>query len=291
MFSFIIKSLCFFASLISFKSASRAGEVIGLFLFYVVRLRRKVVLNNLSIALPDQREKHYNIAKCSYKSFGANIVEFLHLSNVSKMSKETVLDAMKIDGWNNYTRALAKGKGVIVVTAHIGNFDMLASASALKGVSLGIVSKDLSNSSINSYWMKIREGYGVKIFKSTDARGLLKWLKDGNVLGLVTDQRIGESMGGIMVPFFGRNVWTSPAAANLASHTGAVLLPVVSHRVAPGKHEMLIETPLNLSFDRTGKVDITSTMTSVNRQLEKWIKKYPCSWMWLHKRFKNSLNL
>ncbi|MBN2804527.1 MAG: hypothetical protein JXR91_15640 [Deltaproteobacteria bacterium] len=268
------------------KSVAKLGAFLGLIWFYVLRIRRRTVFFNLKAALPQKSGEHKEIARCCYASTGMNFTELLHIYSkpVSYINEH-----MQIIGWENYIAAKALNKGVIVVTGHFGNFDLLACSQGANGVPLAILSKNLSNTSLNRYWMNLRQRYGVRIFKDKEPRSVLKWLKSGNVLGLVTDQRISSKNGGVLVPFFSKKVWTSPAAAKLAFHTGAVLLPVVSRRVEAGKHVMTIGEAINPVVDNFGNIEIIGTMTLINKQIEKWILADPCGWMWLHKRFKNSL--
>jgi KDO2-lipid IV(A) lauroyltransferase len=286
MLLIFIKIFQQFLGCVDIKRAAKLGAFLGLVWFYFIRIRRRTVFFNLKLALPQKADEHKKIAKCTYASTGMNFTELLHIYS---KPVSCINGYMEIKGWENYKDAKALNKGVIVVTGHFGNFDLLACSQGANGVPLAILSKNLSNDSLNRYWMNLRERYGVKIFKSEDSRSVLKWLKAGNVLGLVTDQRISLKNGGVLVPFFTKKVWTSPAAAKLAFHTGAVLLPVVSKRVGPGQHVMTIGKPIIPAVDNLGNFEIIETMTLINKQIEEWILADPCSWMWLHKRFKNSL--
>jgi KDO2-lipid IV(A) lauroyltransferase len=284
--SLLLRFLEFAVSFFSFTRISKIGRILGLLFFYVIRIRRKTVFLNLKIALPQLSSQHRYIARQSYAALGMNIMEFLYMS---RAQFSEINSCMSVYGWKNYVKAAGKGHGVIVVTGHFGNFDLLACSQALKDVPLAILSKNLSSAGINSEWMRVRERFGLKIFGSNETRKVLLWLKAGNVLGLVTDQRISSRHGGIAVPFFSKKVWTSSAAAKLAQHSGAVLLPVVSQRVAPGRHVMRIEEPLMPVLKNDGSVDLFKTMKIINLRLETWIIEAPENWMWLHRRFKNSI--
>ena len=108
----------------------------------------------------------------------------------------------------NYEAARSRGRGVIVVTAHFGNFDLLACSQAARGERLAIVSRELRAGGVSQFWMDARRATGLEIFSDQgDGKKIIRWLRQGGVLGLTVDQRTREPKGGIRCDFMGRSVW------------------------------------------------------------------------------------
>ncbi len=275
---------------------SRAtGWLLGTLWYYIFRVRRTVVFDNLEKVFPGQCRTHRRVARAFYRNFCTNIVEFIGIHRSA-----SIVRGVSVEGMEHFHRARAGGRGVIVVTAHLGNFDLLACNRAMEGTPLGVVSKTLHRESVNDFWMTRRKQLGVRVFEErTHPIEVVRWLRAGKVLGLVVDQRLSPTRGGIPVPFFGYQVWTSPAAARLAMVSGAALLPVMIHRHPCGYHRVVIEPELvwnardahvgqQVSEYRKNEADMLDLMTRISRIVERWIRMYPDEWMWIHRRFKNA---
>src|SRR4030042_967100 len=130
------------------------------------------------------------------------------------------------------------GKGALMLTAPLGNFDLLAMFSAQRGYPLTIISKEIKNPAVNGLWMCLRERYGIKIVLSHNSmRGCFKALKGDGVLGFILDQNRPHDQG-VFVPFFGRPACTTPGLAFISAATQAPVAPVFIHRTADGRHHL-----------------------------------------------------
>jgi len=264
---------------LSWQRAKRLGSFLGLVWFYLVRIRRRVVFANLAQALPHSASRHSHIARRAYAHFGESALEFLKLH---QMDKEEVRSYVHLHGMENYEKAAHKGRGVIVVTAHFGNFDLLACSQADMGIPLAIVSRDLHSKGIGRFWMETRQSWGLKIFPDKGAaRGILRWLRQGNVLGLTVDQRTAARKGGVELNFMGSPAWTTTVPAKLALRTGAALLPVRIERRIDGDHDIFVEPELELEGAET--VALTG---QINEIIGNWVRSRPEQWLWLHRRFR-----
>jgi KDO2-lipid IV(A) lauroyltransferase len=133
--------------------------------------------------------------------------------------------------------------------------------------------------------MESRRASGLNIFAERGGvREVLRWLRRGNVLGLVVDQRTPPSRGGIRAPFMGQQVWTSTAAAKLALRTGAALVPVRIERRPDGEHDMFVEREIEVDAARGPEAERRLT-ARINRVVERWVRARPELWLWLHRRF------
>ena len=266
----------------------RAGAWLGVLWYYVLRIRKSVVMANISRVFPERPTfQQRRIARRFYESFSTSILEFLAIH-----SRDQGIAQPSVRGIEHYLDAMEKGRGIVAVTAHMGNFDLLACSQALIKVPLGIVSKRLTNRAVNDFWMNTRANCGVRIFEEgSPAAAVFRWLTHGKVLGVVVDQRLSQAKGGVLVPFLGYRVWTSVAAADLALRTGATLLPVMIHRNADGCHEIVFEREISLVDVQGRKRGRIELMTQIHSVLEQWIVAFPEEWMWIHRRFKDAVKI
>jgi KDO2-lipid IV(A) lauroyltransferase len=286
MWTSLLKFLIFSVGWLSWRRSQKLGAVFGLIWFHIVRIRRRTVLHNLRLAIPEQGEKHLKIARNAYRHFGISAMEFLKMTH---MTRGELSNRVRSHGMEHYQAALSRGKGVIVVTAHFGNFDLLACSQAAKGIPLAIVSQSLHMDGINGLWMKMRRAKGLEIFPEQGAaRHVLGWLRSGHVLGLTVDQRISPERGGILADFMGHRVWTTTAPAALARRTGAALLPVRIERGEDGNHNLIVEPEIVVDDCQKGE-EIEMLTERINRVVAGWVRQRPDHWMWLHRRFVGSI--
>ena len=260
------------------------GAALGIFWYRVLRIRRGVVASNLATALPDRAADHGDIAREVFRNTGANGMELIRLHS---MSRDEISPLVEERHKERYEEVLDRGRGAIVVTAHMGNFDLLACSQAAAGVPLAIVSRELGSGGTNRFWMETRRKAGLEIFPQDAAlKRSLKWLRAGKVLGLVVDQRTPPSRGGVKVPFLGAPAWTSTLAARLALRTGAAILPVRMERLGRGRHGMVVEEEIRVGeWAGAGDDGVIPLTREINHRIEGWVMRDPGAWMWLHRRF------
>jgi Kdo2-lipid IVA lauroyltransferase/acyltransferase len=278
----LLKAVTFLTGFLSWRRAQRLGGALGLLWFHAVRIRRRVVMGNLEMALSKTGKEARLIAREAYRHFGTSFFELL---KIATMSPGEMASKVRARGMEHYERARARGRGVIVVTAHFGNFDLLAFAEAALGIPLAIVSRDLHEEGANRFWMATRRKSGLEIFPERGAaRRILEWLRLGYVIGLTVDQRLSEEKGGILSEFMGWRVWTTTAPASLALASGAALLPVRVERCPDGGHTILVEP--EIVIDRARDADARQQVTDrINKIVETWVRERPDHWLWLHRRF------
>jgi Kdo2-lipid IVA lauroyltransferase/acyltransferase len=270
-------------SRLSWRRAQRLGALFGMLWYHVVPIRRRVVMENLRLALPAIPD-HRLIARAAYRHFGISLFE---LFKMSRMAPADIAGRVHPRGMEHFNTALARGKGVIVVTAHFGNFDLQAVSQAASGIPLAIVSRTLHAGGANRFWMETRKQSGLRIFSDKGAgKSILKWLRKGGVLGLTVDQRTSPANGGILVDFMGHPAWTTTSPAALALASGAALMPVKLERRADGDHDLLINEEIPVPDTRNAETTCRLTEL-INKTVSAWIAEKPDQWMWLHKRFRN----
>lgn len=273
-----------FYSLLGLKTARRLASVISLFFFYIIPLRKKTVLENLSNAFPDYSTKQINdIAYQSYRSFAIALVEMFC---VTRMSREQLENAVVCPGKNLIIEKYNSGNGLILLSAHFGNWEYVAlSVSAQLKKTFNVVVKSQRNPYVNNWMNKIRTKWENNIIPlGASIRQVYASLKDKKIVAMVADQR-GPS-DGTRVNFFGRKVSVYPGPAILAIKTGAPIIYGMTIRQKDFSYYVdLVEIDTkNLSGNEDEK--ISELCQRHMSHLESMIRKHPEQWLWMHKLWK-----
>ena len=284
MTGLLLRLWAFKLSLLPRRWALALGSFLGLLWFSVIRVRRRVVLDNLNRSLPELSDtERKQVALECYRNLGRAAVEFLL---VARQSGDELAALVRIEGVERIEQARAAGRGVIVVTGHFGNWDLLCTAAAAAGLPLYVVTKQLSASGFDRFWQQTREQKGVRLLP---ARGsltkLLAALKQNAIVALVVDQH-DPSPSAVVVDFLGRPAAATAAPALLARRTGAPLLPVFVERQADGTHRAHIGEAIECGRGSDLKRDVRETTQRIQDSLEQVIRARPDHWLWLHRRWK-----
>jgi KDO2-lipid IV(A) lauroyltransferase len=260
------------------------GRFLG-WLIWTLRIRRRVALDNLRLAFPEKSEaERVAIARANYGHLGQMIPDFLR---VPTLPPEELDRLFVYEGWENYQRAAAAGKGVVACTAHFGNFDLLASAHNRRGVPITQLSREMGDNFFNRLLHQARQRSGVQdliISRGNTLRALLRALKDQRVIGFVYDQNeVGHP---IFPTFFGVPAATTSTPAFLARRAGAAVVFVLSVPLGDGRHRVVIEGPLAPPDSGDHEADDLAFMQLLNDKLEAWVRRHPDRWYWLHRRWK-----
>ncbi len=251
-------------------------------LVWTLGLRRRVVAENLRLAFPEKSERERRtIARATYRHLGEMIPEFLR---VPYLPREEVARLFEYEGWENYEKARAEGKGVIACTGHFGHFDLLAAAHNLRGVPITTISRKM----VVGLWKGTRARAGVQeiyVKQGETFAAAVKALRAGRVLGYVIDQSERRRTA-IFPTFFGVPAATSPTPAVLSRRTGAPVVFAVSVPLPDGRHRVIIEGPFRPPDTGDHERDAVAFLQDMNDRLERYIRRHPEQWYWLHRRWK-----
>lgn len=264
--------------------ASWIGRALGWIWFYLIPVRKKVALANLELAFPqlDKRARK-RIAAAAFKNMALGAVEILRAPSMDKQGAEKLFEMV---GLEHLDKALERGKGVIIASAHFGNFDLAACAGAMHGFDLYAVTRQQSQRGVNRFWMEVRKGCGVKLISAKSSVWKInRALKSGGMLVLVIDQHMPVGRG-IPIPFFGKLASTIDAPAVLSLATGAPIVPALVSRLPNGKHSLVFEPALNVQQGQDRRQDIEGISMCLNQWLEDRIRQKPDQWIWVHRRWK-----
>lgn len=269
-----------------------AGRCLG-FILRQFKFRSPIVWQNLKLAYPGQDALQSRYFKASYEHLGHLFFELLM---VLGPLKSFVAKTVDFEGGDVLTQALQAGKGVVFLSSHVGNWEVMAATSGVFTESdLVLVTKRVKPAWLHEAIEEGRKLFRVRAtYEPQTLREVLKTLKRGQCVGMVLDQYSGPPVG-IRVPLFGIPVGTSGALAAIVKRTGAAVLPVENFRKQDGRWQVTIHSPLVWKkLPSAGGSELheelalnTAHYVSV---LEKHILAHPDQWLWLHRRFKGDLS-
>jgi KDO2-lipid IV(A) lauroyltransferase len=269
--------------------ARASGVMLGWFTFHILRVRRGLVQANLARAFgkdPNDPEIR-RLAAANFVHYGQLVVEILRLRRVIRGDLE---NTVKFEGIEHLQQACDQGRGVLVLTAHLGNFDLAAIALACAGFPVGFISKQVKIKQIEDFWMAERSAAGLRIFTRDDSlRELFKALKRNEVLGIILDQH--ARLGGVWVDFFGRKASTLKILAVLAERSGAPVVPIFARRRDDGTHVVEIQEAVPLEVRSTREETALHNTQLYTRIIEEAVRRNPAQWSWIHRRWKDATSI
>ena len=253
--------------------------------FHGMRRYRTVALNNLRLAYGDQwdEERIQEVARESFRHLGITLVEFfLRQPRVRGVDLEK---EVRFVGQHHFEEAFRRGRGVIVVSAHYGNWEIMGPRLAHAGYIVTGVSRVADDPGLERMIEKIRARSGLhQIPRRRAARDGLAALRRNEILAILLDQNTAE--GGVFVPFFGRPASTAMGPAVFALKTGAAIVPTFNVREADGTHTMRAWPPILPEPTGDRAADVLKLTAEVTRVIELQIRERPELWCWLHNRWK-----
>ncbi|HVN63321.1 MAG TPA: lysophospholipid acyltransferase family protein [Candidatus Binataceae bacterium] len=263
------------------------GAAGGYLAYFFDRRHVQIGLKNLEIAFSDRSlDERRRILRASYFNLGRSASEYIRLSGFFwRRLKRRVT----YKGWNYIleARRTHQGRGVIVLTAHFGNFELLPASHAIYGQQIGLVHHTQRFMAGDALMTWVRERAGVEqIRKHSAARAVLRSLRDGDTVGIPFDQNAKRSEA-IWVPFFGEPAATIGGLARIAMIADAPVVPAFLVR-QPGGRRHVIEISPAIEQRRTGdrEADITENTARFVRAIEDIVRKYPEQFLWTHRRYR-----
>lgn len=273
-------------AILPLKLSLKAGEIFGLLLFSIWGSRRKIAIANLSNAVASHAlvlsEPVEKIIKDNFRNLGKSFVEVI---KIFFGFDAKIIDSVKVEGIDNVEIAKSKGKGIIFLTGHCGNWELLAIASSLKISGLSVVARPVDNPYINNFIEKVRRKYGSSVISKQGAlKPILQILKNNGCVGILFDQAATRAEG-MVIDFLGSGAWTTKMPAIIARKTGAAVLPAFIHR-DDGGHVIKIYPEVELSHNEDREETAKEDTVTFSRFIEEYIKEHPAEWLWIHRRWK-----
>jgi KDO2-lipid IV(A) lauroyltransferase len=265
---------------------ARAAAIVLAWTIYLLHVRlRQVGMRNLRMAMPEKsRREHVKILRGVFTSLGR---QFAELCLFPKYTKENVGKVVVYDGFENFERALARGKGVLFLTAHLGAWELSAFAHSLHGHPLKIVMRPLDNVYLDRLSRRYRTMHGnATVDKDDFVRGLLSAMKNGETVGILMDTNMTPPQG-VFVDFFGIPACTASGLARIALRTDAAVVPgfTVWDPVLR-KYRLRFDSAVNLIRTGNDDADAVANTALFTKIIEDYVRRYPDQWLWVHRRWK-----
>lgn len=263
---------------------SLATATVRILLALLTKLRR-VALLNLQIAFPDWTDAQRDLILRNMARYLAwQAVEF---ARFPRYSRGNIGEIIEIEGHENFLAAQRQGKGVLILTGHIGAWELSSFAHAVYGFPMHYIARPLDNARLDSFINRYRGLSGNQpIFKNESARAVLKALNGGGVVGILADQNTLPEEG-VFVDFFGKAACTTSGIARLALHTGAPVVPGYAYwDTATNKYKLRFEPAIELVETCNQEQDVFESTQRFAKTIEAIIRKYPDQWVWVHARWK-----
>jgi KDO2-lipid IV(A) lauroyltransferase len=270
--------------MLPFRIAVWGGALLGRLFYLVDRRHRSITLENLKGALGEEKSgrERKRIAVRAFENLGRSVVEFAWIQG---RPAAELMGRTTFEGIEHIEAAVREKKGVVLLSAHFGNWEWMGTALSLLGTPIHVVARPLDNPELNNMINAWRERHGNRVLnKRTSAAELMRLLRAREVVGVLLDQNTtaGEA---VFVDYFGRPAATHKGLAVLALRTGAAVLPIFAVR-ENNRHRVIIEKPLEIV--RTGDLerDLREATALFTRAIESAVRRHPDHWLWVHRRWK-----
>jgi KDO2-lipid IV(A) lauroyltransferase len=280
-----VRALIFLLGLFPRDAARGLGAVIGALAFLCLARLRRVGYRNLQIAFPRaSHSRHATILRAEFRNLGWLLAEFCQMP---KYTPENTRGFLAYDGLERYLRAREAGRGVLILTGHLGAWELSSFYHSLMGYPMSMVIRRLDNELVDRLVNRIRCLHGNKVVHKDDfARGLISAMRAGETVGILMDTNMTPPQG-VFVDFFGTEACTASGMARVALKTGAVVLPGFLLWEESTKGYILhFGEPLELIRTGDNEADIVANTALFTKVLEDYISRYPRQWLWLHRRWK-----
>lgn len=275
------------ARLLPRRAVLGLGAAAGTLGRLVDRRHRRIVAHNLALAYgagADRRELR-RVSRACWRHFGRVTADALRFD---RLSDDWLRRFVRVHGFAHLQAAYARGRGVLVFSGHFGHWELGALAAGALGVPLALVTRPLDNPHLERMLAATRSRSGnLVIYKRRALQEMARALRAGSGVVLLIDQDARDR--GIFVPFFGRPTSTSRALALLALRSGAPIVPAFTVLREHGTCEVFVEPPLEVPRGKDHEEDVRRITAAATASLERWIRRHPEQWLWMHRRFKTVL--
>ena len=256
--------------------------------FGAARSRREIALANLARAFPEKSPAEIQrIARRSVESFGAALLDFLV---ISELSREEVLSRVTFSGLEHLAAARRRGHGVFLLSAHFGGWETAAIAIGLLGQPIALLTRPLDNPLLEEELARRRTRFGNRLIQKKDAaRELLRAMRNSETVAILMDQNVLREEA-VFVPFFGRLAATTPSLALLQLKTDAAVVPIFTWPEENGRYRLGLEEPILAEEFLSGDADraerVRRATTRYMEVTEAAVRREPAAWLWMHNRWR-----
>lgn len=252
--------------------------------YYMIAKNRLITLHNLIRSFPEkQTDEIIGIAKGVYRHFAIVLVEFFDLPYINRNNINKWVD---VKGLENYQSAIAEGKGLLTIVAHLGNWELMTIAVPMFLQPIHIVYRPLDNGILDNLVEYVRTIWDNSLIPKGKSGGkIIVLLQHNQLIGILSDQNVAVQEG-VFVDFFGRPACTGVGLAALAMRSGSPVLPIFMVRQKSGKYNLVLKPAVKAVFTGDYEKDLFVNTQRFVKITEEVIREYPEQWFWLHQRWK-----
>jgi Kdo2-lipid IVA lauroyltransferase/acyltransferase len=240
---------------------------------------------NLRLAFPDwTEEQRRSTIRKMLRNIGWMAGEF---SQFPKLTKTNIERVIVLDGHENYLEALKRGKGVLILTGHLGAWELSSFAHAVFGYSCHFLARPIQNRRVDALVNHYRRLSGCRVIDKNDsARAMLRILRDGGAIGVLSDQNTSLEEG-VFVPFFGFLASSTAGLARIALRTNAAVVPGYAFwDEAAQRYRLRFEPAVEMVRTGDETADVRANTAQFMKVIENFVREHPDQWIWIHKRWK-----
>jgi len=265
------------------------GSAIGALAWQFVPRLRRIGLRNLSLAFPENGDAkseadRTRILRTLYRYLGWQMAEFCRMPRATRADAQNFF---RYEGLEHFLAARSRGNGVLVLTGHLGAWELSSFYHSLMGYPMSMVIRRLDNPLVDAFVNRIRCLHGNRVLHKDDfARGLLQAMHRGDTVGILMDTNMTPPQG-VFVPFFGTLACTASGLARVAAHSQAAVLPGFM-LWEPRENRYVLHFGPELTLQRTPdpSADALANTALFTATIESWVRRYPEQWLWVHRRWK-----
>lgn len=265
-------------------AAIQLMRLIGALIFTFSKKGRQLTISHLSMAFGHEKSaaEIHSLANKVYRHFATALADTMRLPVILRQGINTLI---KAEGMQHLEQALAQGQGVLMITGHFGNWELLGAWMAQNGYPLRVVGTTLENPGLDKIVVDMRNQAGyTNIARGAGTRDILRSLKQGCAIGILIDQ--DTQVPGVFVQFFGRLAHTPTGPAILARKFEIPIIPIFMHLKDDLTYQIECEPPLALEYTNDEARDLVVNTQKCSDVYERIIRRFPEQWVWMHKRWK-----
>ena len=267
--------------------AMRVGELVTLLVYLVDIPHRRIGMRNLGIAFPDKPlSARRRILRRSFLNLGRMAAELAHLPRLSDAALRDMV-RFEDEAWWEEAITLERSTGVMILSGHFGNWELLVAAHGMRGHPVHLVHRAIANPLVDRWLHDLRARAGTHMIRKSGAgRGVLRALHERALLVLPIDQNSTRGLG-VFVDFFGLAASTNSGMARIALRTDAPIVPAFIVREGRSARHRVHVLPI-LEVERTGDFDdeVRRNTQRFTEVFEEMVRRHPEQWLWMHKRWK-----
>jgi KDO2-lipid IV(A) lauroyltransferase len=250
--------------------------------YFLLKGARNIALTNLKLVY-GRTSSDKDIVRIARGAF-VNLGKFAYdVARMRKYSRRSLRRMVDVVGKERLDRVLAGGKGVIAITGHIGNWELLAAYFSIMGYPVNVLATALKDNRLNSLLTSIRKSARLIVLdRETGLRSALRCLRRGEILGILIDQ--DTSVDSVVVDFLGEPAKTAVGPVKLADSTGAAIVPLAMLMTDDGGYRIEVSEPVDICGD---EASLAEDVAKCSKAVEMFIRENPTQWVWMHKRWKS----